>query len=62
MNWTGLGCGLALTIFVGFVLAILAQWRDVRIHRAAEAERRRLDERTARSPHREIGRHLDRAA
>jgi hypothetical protein len=62
MSWTDLGYGLSLTIIVGTVLAFLVQWRDVRIRRAAEAERRRLDERTAESMRHEIGRHIDRAA
>jgi len=61
MNWTDVGYGLALTIIVGTVLAFLPQWREVRTRRAAEAERRRLDERAA-SVRREIGRHIDRAA
>jgi hypothetical protein len=62
MSWTDFGYGLSLTIIVGTVLAFLAQWRDVRIRRSAEAERRRLDEHAAESMRHEIGHHLDRAA
>ena len=67
MDWTALGYGLSLTVVVGSVLAFLAQWRDVRTERAADAERRRLDERNRlRLVRREIGpdigRHIDRAA
>lgn len=62
MNWTDCGYGLALTIIVGTVLAFLPQWRDVGTRRAAEAERRRVDQRAAASMRREIGRRIDRAA
>ena len=72
MSWPDAGYGVVLTIVVGAVLAALTRWREIRDHRAAEAERRRLDAlgRTARrrpiahdlDRHRLDRRHLDRAA
>ncbi len=62
MSWTDLGYGLALTITVGTVLAVLLQWRDARARRAAAARVRQVESPRTRRSARHLPQNLDRAA